>query len=147
MSARTLHYLTDWTDEVMPCAPTLEGWAAWLAEPDPDWNRHAAEESGAEFAGFTLEVLADVSAEEGPDGWIWSPEPPTEATRFYPYWSEPGGGWAAELSSDSLAGVLANCEDDEPPVWIACVRDGCEHRYRFEVGADGPVLIDLGPVS
>jgi hypothetical protein len=157
-------YIERWTDEVMPCAPSLEGWAEWLAAPDPDWNCQGAV-NGEEFEAATLILLGDIVARG--DGAKWAHDPPPEgADEFYCRDGE-GRGWDAESFGSSVAEAAAWA--DEPTVWrdlpgggkagnelkppeggeahIACLKWGPKHRLRFERGPDGPRMVDLGPAQ
>ena len=67
---QTNYYLDDYTDEMIPCAATLEGWAEWLAKPDPDdFTLKAPAADGTHFSGFTIEVLGDIRVEHLDGEW------------------------------------------------------------------------------
>jgi hypothetical protein len=104
-------YIDQYTDEVMPCEPTLDGWAAWLAggrdylddarDPDDD----PAEGPPADGEGFTASAirwLPDIVATFNGKDWALSAQPDVDdfiAARFYE-----GGGWSADdiLSGDTV---------------------------------------------
>ncbi|MAY63960.1 MAG: hypothetical protein CML29_17290 [Rhizobiales bacterium] len=64
------YYLTDYSDEIVPCAATPEGWAEWLSKPAPDWRRAVAAEIGQTFDAASLEIFAWGYAFREPDGGI-----------------------------------------------------------------------------
>ena len=37
----TLYYITDYSDEIVPCDCRLQSWADWLSRPDENWDRAA----------------------------------------------------------------------------------------------------------
>lgn len=88
------YYLEDYADEVVPCDCSLDGWATWLAKPDPDWNRHEAAENGASFKASAILWGEDIIATRSNGDWSLSREPADDefvAIRF----SE-GLGWDPE---------------------------------------------------
>lgn len=64
------YYLTDYSDEVVPCDPTPEGWAGWLSKPATDWRRESAATIGATFDAASLEIFAWGYAFRGSDGTV-----------------------------------------------------------------------------
>ncbi len=137
------YYVEKYTDEVLPCAATLEGWAQWLSKPDPQWP-HPIPEDGEVFDVDVIRFEDDLIATQH-DGneWTFSRElagtPSILAVRF-----GTGLGWEADSICDELATLreflAENGEGeeriavgyDEPP--IKCV-------YR----ADPPRLIPIAP--
>ena len=137
----TLYYLDDFTDETMPCLPTLEAWAEWLAKPDPIWGRAEAAQDGQRFAASTMTVLCDCRADYVDGRWKWAEQPPSETDHFFLRHYEGSTGWDAGFSGDDLenaADGLADCSGDDP-VWFACVKYGEDIRVRFE--AEGPICV------
>lgn len=88
---RVRYYIEQWTDEVVPCEPTLEGWAAWLAAPCPEWNRPTAATSGERFKAFVQKFGEDIIATRGECGWTFS-RPVGDADFLAVRWG-PGAGW------------------------------------------------------
>lgn len=105
MSLAPIYFIHDFTEERSPCAPTLDGWAAWLAEPadQEDFPDRGEIANGATFKASVMQRLDDVTATLGEDGWTYSRQVESDATFF----AEPcGRSWDAENSSDDLADYL-----------------------------------------
>lgn len=108
-----LYYVERWSDEVMPCAPTLEAWANWLSAPASDWNRDAAAVDGDRFETAVMKMGEDVVATRGDEGWEFSHSP--EADFFAVRWGA-GCNWDADsISGDlkSLTEILDDNDDDK----------------------------------
>lgn len=157
----TYIYLDDWTDEVLPCAPTLEGWAKWLAEPDPDWNRDTAEDSGTVYAASTLVVIADLEYRVDATGAHFGALPDGTETVFLRH-AGPESGWDPELSvyrgidgqadlaaevGKLLATVHRPPYGDDDCGYIACTQSGARAMVRFEITDAGPVCTIEGTVQ
>lgn len=143
----TFYYLDNWTDEVVPCHPTLQDWAKWLSEPDTDWNRDEPANDGDEFAASSLVVLGDVRA-EWKDGRYEAVTAAPEGTDFFflrHYEGSPG--WDAAFSADTIADAAAGHGKDDGPLWFAAVRDGQPVRVRYNIDEAGPRLTILGAVQ
>jgi hypothetical protein len=152
-------YITDFTDEVMPCEATLEGWAEWLATPDGDdeddgYFRHGPISDGQSFAASAIAWKPDIVATRNADGWTLSRDP--EETDFIAVRYGEGTGWSAdniptpELGNDPATGEytwlgtardhllkwLADndefCDDVE---FVACGVNEDSWRLTFHVGA------------
>lgn len=112
MADELLYYIDDYTDEWMPCAPTLGAWAAWLAksaaDAEKDWSGRGDIAHGAVFKTTVMRRVENITATKGADGWTWSREPEADATFFA--WST-GRGWDAETATDTLKGFL-ECQDE-----------------------------------
>jgi hypothetical protein len=147
-----LYYLSDFADEIMPCAATLDGWAQWLAAPDPDWSRPDAAAEGEEFDAFTLEVLAEVECVFSDGRWLARSPLPADTETVYPRWDGPDTGWSASAAKD-LSGPFPSADpvdealkeswagvDDGETAWVACVRSGPSLRLRFDRDGGAPVL-------
>lgn len=143
--AEQLIYLDDFSDEVMPCAPTLEAWAAWLAAPDPAWMRDVAAEDGATFRASTCDVLGDVRADLVEGEWRLASPPPEGTDEFFLRWHEGSTGWDADFSGNTVQDALDCYETDAGPVWLACVGNGPDVVVRYE--AEGPRCVIVGPVQ
>lgn len=87
------YFLNDFSDEVVPCDPTLEGWAAWLAKPHLDWPLPGYGD-GATFDGMAMVFEEDVVMTRRGGEWHFSREP--EAGRFLAVRFAPGMGWTAD---------------------------------------------------
>jgi hypothetical protein len=89
-----LYYIDDYSDEVVPCDCTLDGWSNWLSKPDPDWNRDAAARPGDRFAASVMRLEEDVIATFVDGEWGLDRDPSHAdflAIRF-----GPGLGWSAD---------------------------------------------------
>lgn len=112
-----LYYVAQWSDEIMPCAPTLEGWAEWLSKPDEQWNRSEPAVDGERFETSVMQMGADVIATRNEDGWKFSDEP--KADFFAIRWG-PGLRWDADSISGDLESLQESLDDgDDQPVYIA----------------------------
>lgn len=58
----TLYYITDYSDEIVPCDCRLQSWADWLSRPDENWDRAAPAVDGETFRASSLTILGDVLA-------------------------------------------------------------------------------------
>jgi hypothetical protein len=145
MTTEPLIYLDDYCDEVLPCSPDLDCWAAWLSQPDEAWGREAAAQDGDVFAASQIIVLGDVRAEWSADGWKLDPPPPEGTTYYYVRWHEGSAGWDVEQSGDDPDIALECREPDDGPQWLACTMDGPNLRVRYE--AAGPRLVIAGEVQ
>lgn len=124
-------YLDDYTDESLPCVPSLEGWATWLSTPSPEWSRAEAAKAGDEFAASSLVILGDVKADLIDGKWVLA-TPAPEGTEIYflrPF--EGSTGWDAEHSANTVEDALGCMFDDETTVWLACVKEGDIQRVRY----------------
>lgn len=140
---QTLYYLDDYTDEIVPCSPTLAGWAEWLSKPDPEWSNHVAAKDGDTFSAHTLIILGDVKVEHIEGEWR-AVEPIPEGTDiFYLRRFEGSEGWDADYCADTIADAAGGLEPDEGPLWFACTKDGGALHLIYR--ADGPTLEIVRP--
>lgn len=97
-------YLEDYSDEIMPCDATPEGWAAWLSAPDQLWNRAEAATPGDRFPGYTMTFRPDIVAKRQPDGsWSFDREP-ADGDEFFAIRFAQGLGWDPDnICADSAA--------------------------------------------
>lgn len=135
MSERLI-YLDRFTDEVMPCLPHLDAWAAWLSKPDPVWSRPEAAEDGATFEAYELIVLGDVRADMVDGKWELTPPAPEGTDTYFMRHSEGSSGWDAEHAGNAVEDALDCLDEGDGPVWLACVKTGENLTVRFH--ADGP---------
>lgn len=154
----TYIYLDDWTDETMPCAPTLQGWAEWLSKPDTDWNRDEAARDGEEFATSSLRVLIDLKVVRTADGFQFD-DPPRETTVAFLRYGGPETGWDAEQSTypgatspgetpdlrTDIIDLLEGTLDVGDEAFVACCADGPNQRVRYT--ANPPALLIIGSVN
>lgn len=160
----TYIYLSDWSDEVMPCKPTLQGWADWLAAPDADWGRPEAAKDGDSFGAHTLLVLANAPYRVT-DAGVELPELPAEATEAFVRFDGPESGWNVDDSTyrganhpdtpegfrHDVIGLIAGLH--MPPYgegdtgYVALVTSGPGLRIRFNLTADGPRCTIEGAVQ
>lgn len=153
MSAKRYYYLDAFMDEIMPCTPTLEGWAQWLSLPPEhvdvkDWGRADIVPDGTVFIASTLDLQADVVVTKTEEGWSHdSAEGDLFAVRF-----GSGLGWDAERSGDSLEQLL-ECEteygDHEvgDEVIIAVCKNGPDLHLEFCLTPGGPELKVVGQIQ
>lgn len=119
-------YLDDYADEVCPCAPTLEAWAAWLSKPAPNWNRPDPAKSGDQFQASALDMSDDIIATQDSAGkWSFSHTPP-EGTDFFACRYTEGLGWDADSIHNTLGDMIdwlaENADVTEQQEHIACGR-------------------------
>lgn len=134
----TLHYcLTDYTEESYPAeSPTLEAWAAWLANPGAEekWGRDQPATPGEEFDGYAVAAVAHFTFTVGD-------EIPTSAIA----WDRCCLDDSWEESGDTIAEAIAERLVGEE-VSVTCYKD-VHRRYRFDVMPDGPTLTDTDPAT
>lgn len=124
------YYLTDYSDEIVPCDCTLQGWANWLSKPDPDWQRSEPAVDGDRFSATVLRFCDDIIATHGAHGWTFSREP--DPADFMAVRYGEGLGWSADMLVEpkGLAEWFAEngtyCDDveyiavatNEPPMMV-----------------------------
>jgi hypothetical protein len=143
--ADVLYYLDDYTDEAIPCEPTLDGWAKWLASDDQE-TPHPKPAVGEIFEASRLLVLGDVETRfVKADGWQAIGPVPEAATAFYLRHHEGSTGWDAQFSGETIADALQEFDVTTfDAVFLACVADGGERKLRFDLDDDGqPRLVDV----
>lgn len=141
------YYLDDYTDEAIPCKPTLESWAEWLGSNDPDYGKGKAPAAiGTRYACSVAERF-DAVAEffPGEDGGEWRIEPDLPHD-----WSAvtfgPGAGWDAESIGAGAQELLAEWLEKDEPVDLALMRDHPSIMLEFRRDADGqPILVTIEP--
>lgn len=144
-AAERLIYLSEFSDEVMPCAPRLDAWAEWLNAPvDATWVNGPARQiaDGEVFEASTLDIHAEplvATYQGGSPAWL-HPEPPEGADFFAE--ATGGGHWDGETINDSLASALdcaAEMLDPAPGDEVEFVvgRDAGPVRVRFTRNPDG----------
>jgi hypothetical protein len=146
-----LYYLRDYTDEVMPCAPTLDAWAQWLAAPDENWSRPEAAKPGETFVCDLMERLPNISATLKDGAWTtpaFDAGAGFQGASFFAV--AEGQWWDIEQSGGDVEAAL--CEyatdgSDGEAVDLVVCRDLPAIMVRFEVGAGGPRLVEEGPVQ
>lgn len=132
MAITTLYYLDAFTDEVMPCGPSLDAWAAWLSKPAPDWNRPSPAVDGETFTAQTLVSHGEITvdrAEGGAradtaDGWRITGQVDDTAGQFF---LVVPGGWDNEHSGATVDATLSELDDPGP--------------HRLEWVSDGPAVL------
>lgn len=134
-----LYYIEQWTDEVMPCQPTLEGWAAWLAAPDAEYERPEPAADGETFTASVIEVLGDVRVERKDGVWEAVETIPEGTDCFFLRHHQGSEGWNAEYAANTLADATDGLDEfDDSPCWFACTRSAPEVRLTFSYAEDGP---------
>lgn len=131
------YFLTEYTDETYPAErPTLQAWAAWLANPDLDkgWGRDQPATPGEEFEGYVTALVARFT-------FIVGDAIPTSAAAWD--WCCIDDSW--EESGNTIAEAIAERDEGEE-VSVTCFKD-VYRRYRFDVAIDGPSLTDTDPAT
>lgn len=137
---RTSYYLDDYMDECVPCDCTLEGWAAWLAKPDPEWGRHIPARDGETFEISAMDfTYHNVGRENGE--WILPDEVSDESDLIAVTWGE-GHGWHADMIASDRQNLVEILDDDEITPDEGWVVVGRCHTvdYIGTFRADGPRL-------
>lgn len=137
------YYVDEYTDEIVPCDCTLQGWADWLSKPDPDWNRPEKAEDGEEFMCSTMDVYPDLVVVDDGDGPTFDP-PPADATMFFMRYGR-GMGWSAESQGDTVEQCLE--WDEDRPAYIAPTKNGPRLRVRYVETPTGPRMVIVGAVQ
>lgn len=89
-------YLDDYSDEVMPCKPTLEGYAAFLSSGGTkDWPTEVPAD-GSVFKGRVLVYKDDIIATRKNGEWSLSRDPANDDD-FVAVRSGPGLGWWPDM--------------------------------------------------
>jgi hypothetical protein len=144
---KLLFYIDQFTDETMPCAPTLEGWAAWLNAPDPDdgWLVEPAK-NGERFEGHVSERV-DVVATWNEEKEAWGFDPPNVPCDWCAQTYGPEHGWDAEMIGGTPADCLDDAERDEP-IDMAFMQDRRPVMFEFQRDEHGrPSLREVLPAS
>ena len=134
-TTRTFVYLTDYMDEVTPCEPTLDGWAEWLAAPDPDNGfRNEPARDGETFAAITKCVTWHWCRRIG-DEIIAAPRLP-DCVSYFAVAHGDGAGWFADdLFFDLDAAVAGDLIRDGGEAWVAAMaRADGEYCVTFHAG-------------
>lgn len=105
MTQQVYYYLDRFTDEICPCAPTLEGWAAWLANPDGSFGLSQPPAPGTHFEATALRMRDDLIATRTPTGWV-IPAADSDANFFAIRYDE-SAGW----DGDTICGDMASLEE------------------------------------
>jgi hypothetical protein len=138
-------YLDDYTDEVVPCDCTLEGWAEWLSKPDPDWSRPIAATDGQSFPATRAEIT-EVECVKTAEGWTWPADIVAgliDADATFMLRNGQGAGWWPDNSGMEPAEALQYAEGYEAGerAYLAAMvwRESVE--IRFELNDDGPSCV------
>jgi hypothetical protein len=142
----TLYYLSDFSDETMPCAPNLQAWADWLTAPE-GFGRETPATDGETFAAYAMEVLGDIRVEWRNDAWEVVTPIPDSATGFYLRWEEGGSGWDVDHSGGTVNEAVCELEEDDGPLFLCCVRDLPRLTVRYSVTPEGPRCEVVGAVQ
>lgn len=131
-------YLADYSDEVVPCEPSLDGWAEWLSKPDVDWQRGTAANDGDTFLASATLWQHDIIAKCENGEWTLSRQPDGDA--FVAARFGFGLGWSAEDILDSDPGTileyLRDYAEDDGVVFLATGTH--EDRWRITYHANPP---------
>ena len=119
-----LYYLTDWSEEIMPCQPSLEAWAEWLSKPDEDWNRPEPAKDGEQFSTSVTSILGEISATYTDGVWVANSTAPEGTEAYYLKHDQGKAGWDADCMGDSIKAAMEYYEPDEgETAWFDCTRD------------------------
>lgn len=143
--SETLYYVEDFSDEVIPCAATLEAWAEWLSKPDSEWGRDEPATDGESFRVNVMRLEDDIIATRTADGWSFSREVPPDAHIIAVRYG-PGLGWSPDAMVETeadLRELLAVDGDEEERIAIGFFEPDVVAIYR----ADPPRLIVEGAVQ
>ncbi|MFB2530683.1 hypothetical protein ACEYYA_00780 [Paracoccus sp. p3-h83] len=100
-------YLADYTDEEMPCAPTLAAWQDWLAQPDADWGRTTPPADGQMFDGWRQTITWHRVTGVDADALTVTLDPPAPQDMTAVVLADgPGDGWCADDICNSLAELV-----------------------------------------
>jgi hypothetical protein len=145
-----LYYIDMWCDEVVPCDCTLEGWAAWLDQPDEDWGRSAGAEDHQTFLAREARV-DQIECRRLSSAWAYDFDLErrfvAEGAVFY-LRNGSEGGWWPDNSGDTVLDALAFA--DAAPgetAYVAAMRDGPRVELRFDRTAGGPRVVVVGEVG
>ena len=130
------YYITEYSDEVVPCDCTLDGWAQWLSKPDPEWGRDEAAVPGESFAASVTRFEDDIIATHDGDGWTLSRDPGDAdfiAVRF-----AAGLGWPPEAivypeGDETMADALR--------LWLEDNGDATDSPENVAVGYNEPDVV------
>ena len=91
------HWVEEFTDEIVPCAPTLDAWAAWMADPaEGDWFGRTLGEPIADRTVFEvspIELLGVITVTVDDAGDYQHAAPPSAANAYV---QMTGNSWEAE---------------------------------------------------
>lgn len=139
----TLYYIDRWSDEIMPCYPSLAAWAEWLSKPDENWDRDAAATDGEQFEASVMRMGEDVIATRGENGWIFSADP--KADFFAVRWGGPHSSWDAESIGGDLESLTETLDDGDDEVRIAVGYNQPSVMLTFRAGP--PPHCEIAPVE
>lgn len=158
MSGKILYYISEYTDESMPCEPALEAWAEWLNKcPDFQeglrtgaWDSEGPAdhiESGRLFRAEVIEMAADIVVQRKDGQLVHTLNPPEDATFFAVRYGN-GLGWDPDSISYDLEGALdylkegAGCEGDIDYIAVGVSLPAVN--IKFERTKNGPVCSVIG---
>jgi hypothetical protein len=143
MSERVYYYLSDYSDEVVPHTPTLDGIREWLSGPDPACGRKRAARPGERFDLDILTILGWRKATWTGTEWVLDGEFPS--TDFLAVVENYGDtSWHAEeiLYGETLDRMLRNhiadnggSPEERSPIWIVCAEG---NRQPLSLTYNGP---------
>ena len=122
------YYLDSYSDEIVPCDPTLEGWAAWLSEPSEGWGRDEAANDLDTFEASVLRWGADIVATRDADG-VWSFSYLPEGASLVAVRYGRGMGWSADQIVGDVAGLAEWFEEND---------SGCDDVEYVAIGFEEP---------
>lgn len=142
-------YLDDFMCEVVPCKPTLEGWANWLSKADDQWE-HEIPDDGEVFEGSALLFGEDIIAKRQGGTWTLSRVPDDDA--FIAVRFGPALGWSPEQiiypdKGQTMAGAIIEWLEAKDDAWfdeenIACAAHEDGWRFTYRAGAVPQLLAE-----
>lgn len=126
-----LYYIDDYSDEIVPCDCTLQGWADWLSKPDINWRRDSPAADGATFKCGVLRMEEDIVATRNADG-TWSFSRDVENAALLAVRFGKGLGWDAAAICFGMDGVRDYLSEDD---------DATEAVEYIAVGVDEPSVM------
>ncbi|WP_419316996.1 hypothetical protein ACN2C7_11045 [Caulobacter sp. ErkDOM-E] len=145
----TIYFLTDYSDEGLPCAPTLAAWAGWLATGLAEEGPGREVDGDEEFDALVMTLLPDVIATRTASAWSIEGEVGPGATWFAAR-SAVGMGWSADTIEDSFERIL----DAHAPAYaigdrlvVAVARHDPPVRLAYRLGEERSSFEILGSVQ
>lgn len=119
----TLYYITEYSDEIVPCDCRLQSWADWLSRPDENWGREAPAVDGETFKASSLSILGDVRVDWVNGAWSVAEPIPVGTDYFFRRHSRGSRGWDPDFAGSTLQDATDCIDPEDGPLWFACTRD------------------------
>ena len=107
-------YLSDWSDEIMPCEPSLEAWAAWLSKGgDAQWPVENPPADGDVLDATAILWSEDIIARRVDGAWQLS-RGLSEGEDFAALRYGEGLGWSPDsIVTEGFSNVAGFLDEDE----------------------------------